>query len=36
LAAFYTEDAFYLDPGGVQGKSALVLYFKTLLGNNPT
>lgn len=38
LASFYTEDAFYLDPTvpqGVQGKPALILYFRKLLGNNP-
>jgi hypothetical protein len=38
LASFYTEDAFYLDPGiplGVQGKPALLRCFKKLLGNNP-
>jgi hypothetical protein len=38
LAAFYTEDASYLDPTvpqGVQGKPALILYFRKLLGNNP-
>jgi hypothetical protein len=38
LAAFYAEDAFYLDPTvpqGVQGKPALILYFRKLLGNNP-
>jgi hypothetical protein len=38
LAAFYTEEAFYLDPGmplGVQGKPALLRYFTKLLGNNP-
>ena len=37
-ASFYTEDACYLDPGipqGVQGKPALIHYFKKLLGNNP-
>ncbi len=38
LAGFYTDDAFYLDagvPDGVQGRSALLAYFRTLLGHNP-
>jgi SnoaL-like domain len=38
LASFYAEDAFYLDPGipgGVKGKSELLLYFRKLLANNP-
>ena len=38
LADFYTDDAFYLDPSipeGVQGREAIVGYFKVLLGNNP-
>lgn len=38
LASFYSEDAFYLDPGvpgGVKGKHALLAYFKKLLGINP-
>ncbi len=38
LVSFYTDDAFYLDggvPDGVQGRSALLAYFRTLLGHNP-
>ncbi len=38
LAAFYSEDAFYLDPGipaGVHGKAALLAYFRKLLAQNP-
>ncbi len=38
LASYYSEDVFYLDPGipdGVQGKSALLAYFRKLLGQNP-
>jgi hypothetical protein len=38
LASFYSEDAFYLDPGipgGVKGKPALTTYFRRLLANNP-
>jgi hypothetical protein len=38
LASFYSEDAFYLDPGipdGVKGKSELLKYFRKLLSNNP-
>jgi hypothetical protein len=38
LADFYAEDTFYLDPGvpgGVQGKPALLEYFRKLLGQNP-
>lgn len=38
LASFYSEDAFYLDPGvpnGVKGKSLLLTYFRKLLANNP-
>jgi hypothetical protein len=38
LASFYSEDAFYLDPGipgGVKGKSELLKYFRKLLANNP-
>jgi len=38
LAAFYSEDAFYLDPvvpDGVKGKIELVKYFTGLLGRNP-
>src|SRR5512145_1221117 len=38
LAGFYSEDAFYLDPGipnGVRGKSNLLAYFRKLLAVNP-
>ncbi len=38
LAAYYSEDAFYLDPAmpeGVKGKGALLKYFSRLLGHNP-
>jgi hypothetical protein len=38
LASFYSEDAFYLDPGipdGVQGKNNLRVYFRKLLSFNP-
>jgi len=38
LAAFYTNDLFYLDPtvpGGVTGKDAFVRYLSRLLANNP-
>jgi hypothetical protein len=38
LASFYSEDALYLDPGipqGVQGKPALLAYFRKLLAVNP-
>jgi len=38
LASFYSEDAFYLDPGvpnGIKGKSFLLTYFRKLLANNP-
>ncbi len=38
LVSFYSEDAFYLDPGipdGVRGKSELLAYFLKLLANNP-
>ncbi len=38
LASFYSEDAFYLDPGipeGVMGKVALLNYFRKLLAFNP-
>jgi len=38
LASFYSEDAFYLDPGvpaGIQGKPALLAYFRKLLARNP-
>jgi len=38
LPAFYSDDAFYLDPGipdGVQGKKCLLAYFRKLLAQNP-
>ena len=38
LAAYYSDDCLYLDPGipdGVNGKKALTAYFKTLLAANP-
>jgi hypothetical protein len=38
LVAFYSDDAFYLDPGvpqGVKGKAALLAYFTKLLAHNP-
>lgn len=38
LAGFYSEDAFYLDPGvpqGIAGKPALLAYFRKLLAHNP-
>lgn len=38
LAAFYSDDAFYLDPGvpgGLMGKPALLAYFRRLLAANP-
>ncbi len=38
LVSFYTDDAFYSDPGipaGVRGRSALLAYFTKLLANNP-
>ncbi len=38
LLAFYSEDAFYLDPtipDGVKGKDKLRGYFNVLLKNNP-
>ncbi len=38
LASFYTEDSFYSDPvipRGVQGKKALLEYFRKLLAKNP-
>jgi len=38
LAAFYAEDAYYLDPGvpgGVRGKPNLLAYFRKLLAANP-
>lgn len=38
LAAFYTDDAFYADPGvpdGIRGKAALLEYFRRLLARYP-
>ena len=38
LAAFYSDDAFYLDPavpGGIRGKDNLLAYFRKLLAQNP-
>jgi hypothetical protein len=38
LVSFYSDDVFYLDPGvpaGIQGKQALLAYFKKLLNYNP-
>jgi len=38
LVSFYTEDAFYADPGnwpGVRGRRALLAYFTTLLARFP-
>jgi hypothetical protein len=38
LAAFYSDDALYVDPGipaGARGKAALLAYFRKLLANNP-
>jgi len=38
LASFYTDDAFYADPGvpaGVRGRAALIGYFTRLLGRFP-
>ncbi len=38
LAAYYSEDVFYSDPGtpdGVKGKQALIAYFGKLLSQNP-
>ena len=38
LADFYSDDAFYLDPGipnGVQGKNNLLAHFRKLLSVNP-
>jgi hypothetical protein len=38
LAAFYSDDALYVDPGiasGARGKVALLAYFRKLLANNP-
>jgi len=39
LIAYYSEDAFYSDPGipnGVKGKEALLGYFQKLLAQNPS
>jgi len=39
LAAFYTETAFFLDPGrplGISGKQELIAYFTKVTSNNPT
>lgn len=39
LASFYSDDAFYLDPGvpaGITGKAALLAHFRKLLGYNPS
>lgn len=38
LTAFYSDDAFYLDPGipdGVKGRKGLLAYFRKLLAQNP-
>jgi hypothetical protein len=38
LAAFYSDDAVYLDgsvPQGLKGKDALLKYFRKLLASNP-
>jgi hypothetical protein len=38
LAAFYSDDAFYLDPAvprGIRGKEELLAYFRKLLAQNP-
>lgn len=38
LAAFYSDDAFYLDPAvpvGIRGKDNLLAYFRKLLAQNP-
>lgn len=38
LASFYSDDALYLDPAvpqGINGKPALLAYFRKLLGYNP-
>ncbi len=38
LAAYYSEDVFYSDPGipnGVKGRQALLGYFQKLLAQNP-
>ena len=39
LADFYSEDAFFLDPGrpmGIKGKEQLIAYFTKVTSNNPT
>lgn len=39
LAALYSDDAFFLDPGrplGIQGKEQLLAYFTKVTSNNPT
>ncbi|MEI6205548.1 MAG: nuclear transport factor 2 family protein [Desulfuromonadales bacterium] len=39
LAALYSDDAFFLDPGrpmGIQGKENLIGYFTKVTSNNPT
>jgi ketosteroid isomerase-like protein len=38
LASFYTEDAFYADPGapdGITGRDAIAAYFARSLASNP-
>jgi len=38
LAAFYSDDALYIDPGipaGARGKAELLTYFRKLLAHNP-
>jgi hypothetical protein len=38
LAAFYSDDALFIDPGipaGVHGKAELLAYLRKLLANNP-
>ena len=38
LAAFYSDDALYVDPGipaGARGKAELLAYFRKLLAHNP-
>jgi hypothetical protein len=38
LAAFYSDDTLYVDPGipaGARGKTALLAYFRKLLAHNP-
>jgi hypothetical protein len=38
LAAFYSDDALYVDPGipaGARGKTELLAYFSKLLAHNP-